>query len=214
MNAGALTSFALVMLAVNASPGPGTAAIVGATLSSGVRVGLATFAGSLIGDYVYFIAAVFGGGAIARALGSSLSLLTLVAGAYLVWLGSAPFRKRAAAMEQAATPATLTARAGFVSGLFITLGNPNVLFFFLALLPAVTDLRHLRAADIAILTLVLIAASAAVFAVLIGLATATRRYALSGPRGLWAERISGGALALAGLWLILEAGLRLWEPPA
>lgn len=211
MTAGALASFALVMLAVNASPGPGTATIVGATLSGGVRAGIAAFAGSLIGDYVYFIAAVLGSGAIAHALGSSLPMLMLLAGLYLLWLGTASFRKAGAPApvgQPVAAPA-LTPRAGFVSGFFITLGNPNVIFLFLALLPAVTDLRHLRAADIAILTVILVAASAGVFAVLIGLAAAARRYALAGARGIWAERISGGVLALAGLWLILEAGLKL-----
>ena len=220
MTATSFLTFLIVMIGVNASPGPGMAAIIGATLKSGVRAGLAVYAGSLLGDYVYFIAAVAGAGAIALALGPWLSLLTVIAGLYLLWLGSAPLRQALA--NSSALPVTpisqtppskaqVGTRAGFASGLFITLGNPGVIFFFLALLPAVTDLTHLTLHEIALMSLLLVGASCAVFAIVILVAALTRRHVLVGGRGRWADPVSGVLLALAGFWLIWDGSAKLLE---
>jgi threonine/homoserine/homoserine lactone efflux protein len=105
----------------------------------------------------------------------------------------------------------LDPRAGFASGLFITLGNPGVIFFFLALLPAVTDLTHLTLREIALMSLLLVGASCAVFAVVILVAALTRRHVLVGGKGRWADYASGALLVLAGLWLIWDGGSKLLE---
>jgi len=209
MTLSSFLAFCAVWLGVNVAPGPGMAAILGATVSRGTRIGMAVLLGSILGDLIYFIAAVAGLGALVTAAGSWLIAFKLGAGLYLLWLGVKPWLARSApaAPDGGGASADINPSRGFLSGMMITLGNPNVIIFSLAVLPVAVALDRITPIDLSLMSLALVLIALLVYVPLIAIAALTRRHALGGGRGAFAERIGGIVVAVAGLWLAVNAGL-------
>ena len=95
-----------------------------------------------------------------------------------------------ARLPDAASPLKL-----FGAGLAVTLGNPKIMVFYLALLPAILDLRGVSTAGWAELTLVMAAVLIAVDLAWV-LAAARARRLFRTPRGRRiANRLSAGLMA-------------------
>ena len=138
-----LLTFAVALALAAAIPGPGVAAVVARVLGSGLRQALPMVLGLIAGDLVYLSAAALGLGVIASAFGTLFMLIRWAGAAYLLYLG---IRLFLAHPEAEALPMRGTRRAGpFLAGLLVTLGNPKVILFYLALLPTIVDLGGLTA---------------------------------------------------------------------
>ncbi len=125
-----------------AVPGPGVMAIVARALGSGFRSALPAVAGTMVGDWILMTLSAFGLAMVARAMGGLFMVVKLAGAAYLIFLA---WRHWTAKVEQGATETVpATARDGFLSQLFLTIGNPKAIAFFVALLPTVIDLHALR----------------------------------------------------------------------
>jgi homoserine/homoserine lactone efflux protein len=124
-----------------------------------------------------------------------------VGAAYLIWLGARMIVRSFRARDAAAPPAApVSARRSFWQG-FVTQGaNPNLLFYFTAILPQFVDAGHPLPRQVAILA----GSSFGIeFAVLTGYAALASR---AGRRAsqrfrLVAERLGGGLLMAAGAGL-------------
>ena len=140
-----------------AVPGPGVMAIVARVLGNGFRSALPAVAGTLVGDWLLMTLSAFGLAMVARAMGDLFLIVKLAGAAYLIFLA---YKHWTAKVEEgSAEIAPATARDGFLSQLFLTLGNPKAIAFFVALLPTVVDLHALRPAgylQLAAATIVLI----------------------------------------------------------
>lgn len=140
MSISALLTFALAMLLLALSPGPGVFATVAQSLSSGFRSSLDLIAGIVAGDLLFLLAALLGLASAARLLGEFFIVVKLLGGAYLIWLG---IRMWVARPHGASPPIGNQAggrrRERFLSGLGITLGNPKVIVFYAGLLPNFLD---------------------------------------------------------------------------
>jgi len=168
-----LLAFAAAMLVLAITPGPGVFATVARALASGFAHASVVVAGIVVGDLIFLLLAIYGLAAVAEALGGLFTLVRFAGAAYLVWLGVKLWRAEAVAAEVAATD-EISWPANFLSGLFITLGNPKVILFYLGFLPAFVDLATLGTADVAMI--------ATVVSLVLGLTMLGYAYAASSAR--------------------------------
>ncbi|WP_018152191.1 LysE family translocator [Leeia oryzae] len=132
------SSFILAILVFQSIPGAGTLAILNATARNGVGVGMASVAGTLLGDFCMMLAAVLGLAAVMKANPMLFSLLQWFGAAYLVWMGVQLLRARLSGAEQMASE-KLPARFYFRQGFLVSLTNPKVILFFVAFFPLFLD---------------------------------------------------------------------------
>ena len=158
-----------------AVPGPGIVAMVARGLGSGFRSTLPFTIGIALGDLVYLTAAVLGLAFIAKTFGLAFMAIKYAGAAYLLYLAY-KFWTSGVGIDNVSAQRAETPLTGFLSGLMVTLGNPKVMVFYLALLPAIVDLSTVTFANY----LVLVALTALIlFAILLPyLALATRTRAL------------------------------------
>lgn len=143
-----LIVFCSVYVLAVATPGPGTLAVVARVLSRGTSGVWAFIAGFLAGDLIWFTLAAAGLTALANTFGAVFVALKYAGAAYLLWMAWRMWTSPAAAVNvDAALDASGESSVRlFLTSLSLTLGNPKVIFFFLALLPTVIDLQNLSLA--------------------------------------------------------------------
>jgi threonine/homoserine/homoserine lactone efflux protein len=164
-----LLAFTVALAIAAAIPGPGVAALVGRVLGGGFWPAVPMIAGFITGDLAYLSAAVLGLGVLAETLGEVFLFVRLAGAAYLLWLAWRFWTARPEQETVAATGAAAPLRM-YLVGLSVTLGNPKVILFYLALLPTIVDIAGISAAGYAeiaaitavVLTLVLGGYAAAV----------------------------------------------------
>jgi threonine/homoserine/homoserine lactone efflux protein len=141
-----LVTFCVAYFLAVATPGPGVAAVISQGMSRGAKGAPAFIAGFLVGDLLWFLAAVLGLSALAQTAHMAFVVVKYLGALYLLYLAyklwSAPARPLAEDTEpEIARPP----RALFFGSLTLTLGNPKAMLFFLALLPTVVPLETLNA---------------------------------------------------------------------
>src|SRR5437016_5165823 len=141
-----------VALFVNAGlPGPSVAALVARVLTRGWRSVLPFLAAMWIGEAIWLGAAVFGLNAVAERFYLGFTVIKYLGCAYLLYLAyrmwTAPVH-----VKEGELPKGGSAPAMFMSGMAITLGNPKLMVFYLALLPSLVDLARISLAGWAELT--------------------------------------------------------------
>jgi threonine/homoserine/homoserine lactone efflux protein len=138
-----LTSLALFAAAlfVNAgSPGPSIAALVARVLTRGLGSVLPFLMAMWIGEALWLVAAVMGLGFVAQQFYVVFSILKYAGVAYLLYLAwniwHAPVEFSEGQLPEAQSPWQM-----FATGMALTLGNPKIMVFYLALLPTIIDLN-------------------------------------------------------------------------
>lgn len=152
-------AFALFMVAL--IPGPGITALVARALGAGFAVSFAMALGIMLGDVVFLTAVVLGLSVLAQAFGTVFLIIKYAGVAYLAWLAYKIWTAGIISANVEAGQRRGVAHS-FLSGLFVTLGNPKAMLFYVALVPTLVDLGALTFTDyvellgitIAVLTLV------------------------------------------------------------
>lgn len=127
-------SFLIAILVFQLVPGPGTIAILNATARNGLGAGFGAVLGTLLGDFIYMVAAVLGLAAVMQANPILFESLQWFGAAYLVWMGIQLLRTRFASDSDAPEPQ----RSGWVyfrQACAVSLTNPKVILFFVAFFP-------------------------------------------------------------------------------
>ncbi|MGU3359751.1 LysE family translocator [Methylobacterium sp. M6A4_1b] len=155
-----LALFALIYAGAVASPGPGIAALVARVMTAGTRGIVGFVLGMIVGDLVWFGIAACGFALLAQAFASVFVALKVGGVLYLGYLAWKTWNAPVDALVPVASARRDALRA-FLGGLAMTLGNPKVILFFLALLPSVVDLSHLSPLGLGLMaaTLVLVLAT-------------------------------------------------------
>jgi threonine/homoserine/homoserine lactone efflux protein len=134
-----LLIFAAALFVAAGSPGPSIAALVARVIAKGFRDVFPFLAAMWIGEAIWLSMAVFGLAFVAQTFHLAFVIVKWVGVAYLVWLAwkmwTAPVDVRDGAMPREDSPAKL-----FMAGMAVTLGNPKIMMFYLALLPTIIDL--------------------------------------------------------------------------
>lgn len=141
-----LLTFGAVYGAAVASPGPGVAAVLARVLARGLRGTPAFIGGFVVGDLVWFALAATALHAVAQTFAVLFVAIRYAGAAYLLYLAWKLWTAPAVVGDVAAGSRTERPLRLFVGGLSLTLGNPKVIFFFMALLPMVVDLGTLSLA--------------------------------------------------------------------
>lgn len=142
----ATLSFALAMLVLAASPGPGVMATVSRALTSGFRPAMVVVCGIVFGDLIFLMFALFGLQFLAQSLGQLFVVIKIVGAGYLIWQGIKTFLNNDSSLSKRKQP--LPTYGYFISGLTITLANPKVILFYCGFLPTFISLADLTAMNI------------------------------------------------------------------
>ena len=135
------------MLVLAIIPGPAVFAVVSRSIASGFSHGLFISLGIVAGDFVFILLAIYGLSAMAATLGSLFFVVKYIAGAYLIWLGIGLWRNKPESVEVEAVDET-SWLANFLTGLFITLGNPKAILFYIGFFPAFLELSRISTQDV------------------------------------------------------------------
>lgn len=179
--AGFLT-YALALGLAAAIPGPGVIALVARALGSGSRASMPMMFGLVLGDIVYLSAAVLGLAYVASTFGVVFMAIKYLGAAYLLWMAIS-FWRSGVTLEKVSAQAAGGAFPAFLAGFMVTLGNPKVIVFYLALLPTFLDLSQVTPADFVLLMALTFLILVAVLTPYVGLAGRARRL-LQSPGGL------------------------------
>jgi len=198
-------SFIAAIVVFQLIPGPGTLAILNATARNGIGAGLGAVMGTLVGDFLFMVAAAAGLAAVMNANPQAFAALQWFGAAYLCWMGLQLLRSRAGGDASGSDPAR-TAWVYFRQAAVVSLTNPKVILFFVAFFPL-----FLRAGSSGITLIAMMAHVTAISflyqagLVLVGNAAARRLKAMPLVRKA-STRLAG--LALIGFGIKLAASNR------
>ena len=198
-----LLTFVAACILLGLTPGPNMSLILASTLSSGLRAGLVTLAGTTTGLALLVAAAAAGMSSVMVFMSEWFDVIRWIGALYLVYLGARQlwlFRQRAsgAAVAPRAAGANL-----YFEGLLVSLSNPKVLLFLGAFLPQFVDPARDPLSQLwvlAVLFVVVLAAVDVAYTLLVARARATldvaRLRLLDGAAGVLLL-LGGLALAMA-----------------
>ena len=201
MTLSALLVFALALLVAAGSPGPSIAALVARVLTNGLRDVLPFLAAMWLGEVLWLTVAVTGLAVVAQTFHGLFLALKVAGILYLLWLAWSMWFAPA---EPAGEPLPSGQRPWrmFAAGLTVTLGNPKIMVFYLALLPTLIDLHRVGPLEWGQLVMVMLAALAGIYLAWALLAARARRL-LRSPRAVRlvnrtsASVMAGAAVAIA-----------------
>lgn len=194
--------FAVASLVVITTPGQDMILVMSRSIAQGPAAGVATAAGVSVGLVGHTLLATLGLGAILRTSEWAFLALKLVGAAYLVYLGVKLLLTRSAEL-QVGTSGTRSMWRLFTDGALSNIANPKIAVFYFAFLPQFV----LPQAQHPTLTIFVL-----------GLLFALITFAVKGPVGWFAGRLSGWLRqrpqVLLGLYrgsglILLGLGLRL-----
>jgi threonine/homoserine/homoserine lactone efflux protein len=195
---GAYVAAVLVFLFI---PGPGNLAILSSTAKGGIRGGLASTCGILVGDQVLIWLAVAGVATVLLTTPALFVAIQWLGAAYLAWLGL----KMVLAKPGADAVVDIPVGAYFRQSFFITLLNPKAIVFYMAFFPLFLD----PAVPPSLSTFAAMALTAASLAALygLGLTVLAQRLAERVKARPWLsqalQKTAGGLLIAFGLRLVL-----------
>jgi threonine/homoserine/homoserine lactone efflux protein len=201
--AGVLVFLAAYGTAV-AVPGPGVASLIARVLARGLNGAPAYIAGFVAGDLIWFGAAAMGLTAIAAAFQPLITTIRFAGAAYLLYLAVRLFTAGPAGFDDGKSDSAPSPPIeNFGAALALTLGNPKIIIFFVALLPAVLDLKSLSFQSAVIIAVLMSFVLSAILGGYALLAHRARQF-LRNPRAIRAMNITTGAV-MAGAAVAIAA---------
>lgn len=186
--------FAAALFVAAGSPGPSVAALVARVLSKGHRDVLPFVAAMWVGEALWLSLAVAGLAAIADAFQPVFLAIKWIGVFYLLYLAAKMWFSKPAD-DGEGLPEKRSATKMFLAGLTVTLGNPKIMIFYVALLPSIIDLGGVTLAGWLELVAVMVIVLATVDLAWMLLAAKARQF-LKSPRAVRiANRISAGTMA-------------------
>ena len=198
MDLTSLLVFVGALFVAAASPGPTIAAIVARVLGRGMPGAIAFTAGIALGEVVWLTTAILGLAIVAQTFGGVFLVIKYAGAAYLLYLAwklwTAPVAGEVAPDRSGVKRVRL-----FLAGIAVTLGNPKVVVFYLALLPNIIDLTTVSILGWVELSVLTLGVLAVVDGAYVALAARTRRLFTS-PRALrMVNRGTGAVMASAAV---------------
>ncbi|MEM9249938.1 MAG: LysE family translocator [Pseudomonadota bacterium] len=130
--------FATALAIAAGSPGPSIAALTARVLTGGMRSVMPFLAAMWIGEGIWLTCAVLGLSALAAQASGVFLVLKWLGIAYLLWLAWGMWHADPTA--KADLPKGRSGWGMFGAGLAVTLGNPKIMVFYVALLPSLINL--------------------------------------------------------------------------
>ncbi len=161
MDLSSLLVFAVALALAAGSPGPSLAALVAQVLARGWRAVMPFLVAMWLGELVWLTMAIVGLAAVAEAFHSAFLVIKWIGVGYLAYLA---YRMWTAPVDTAGErmPEPRSGLKMFFSGMSVTLGNPKIMLFYLALLPTLIDLGSVSFGDWASISVTLVLVLAAI----------------------------------------------------
>lgn len=143
--------YALALAILFLTPGPVWVGLIARTLSGGFRAALPLTMGVVVGDVLWSLIAILGMAWVAEQYTGALGVLKWVAAGTFLVMGYLIIKQ---AGKPPSANSMLTRRgvwAGFAAGLFVIIGNPKAILFYMGMLPGFFDLGRLTWTDIAVI---------------------------------------------------------------
>lgn len=205
---GTYLAFLAAALAMQVTPGPDMALVIGRGVGQGQRIALCTVLGFMAAGLIQVPLLVLGVASILHSSPLAFELMRLLGAAYLIWLGARllwSFR-HGSGLAHARTGPSASALSAVREGLVNNLTNPKPLLFMFAFLPQfVSPNRGSVAAQLLVLGLthkatgLLVQGSVALASGAVGGWLARRTGFL-----IWQERFTGVVMVGLGLRLLLS----------
>ena len=198
-----IVAFIATCILLGLTPGPNMSLILASTLTSGLRAGLVTLAGTTTGLALLVAAATVGMSSVMVFMSEWFDVFRWIGALYLVYLGARQlwqFRRRGlagAAPQRRRSGANL-----YLEGLLVSLSNPKVLLFLGAFLPQFIDPAGDPVFQLSLLAVLFVAVLAAVD-VAYTLMVARARATLGAARLRLLDAAAGVLLLLGGLALAM-----------
>jgi threonine/homoserine/homoserine lactone efflux protein len=198
-----LSGFLAVAVLITLAPGPDNLMVLGLGMARGRRAGMMFGLGCALGCLNHTFLAALGVSALIAASPVAFTVLKVIGGLYLIWLGVQAIRNARPANVAVATnepPMKL-----FIKGLVANAVNPKVILFFLAFLPQFVDTARGHAGwQIVQLGLLFTFETVLIFGAIGWFAgNLGERLARHPAVGTWLDRIAGGIFVALGLRLIV-----------
>ncbi len=189
-----LLLFGMALAFSAGAPGPAVAALVARVVSGGPRSILPFLVAMWIGEAIWLACAVLGLAVLAQSFQTAFSLLKWIGIGYLFYLA---WKTWSAPVTETALPVADSPTRMFVAGLTLALGSPEIMLFYVALLPSILDLSSVTFAGWAELTLVMAAVLIALDLTWVLIASQARRLFRTAVARRRANRLSAGMMMLA-----------------
>lgn len=124
--------FVLAVILILIAPGPDLAYMVAVGLGGGRRAALSAITGICSGMGIYAVIVIAGLGTIVASSPLALTVIKIFGAGYLAWLGIGALRS---ARTTTKNQRNLALDRWYLRGLLVSLTNPKLLLFFIALLP-------------------------------------------------------------------------------
>lgn len=194
MDLAGLLVFAGVYFLAVASPGPGIAAIVARSLSTGFRRAVPFVLGIAAADLIWLAFSALGLTLLMQSFHGVFLAIKYAGCAYLVYLAWKLWTAPVKSLEDEPAARGEGFRL-FLGGVALTLGNPKVMVFFVSILPLVVDLQALTPlafVEVAVVTMLIINTTLLAYAY----AADRARRLVASPRTMRRiNRVTGGVMA-------------------
>ena len=192
----------LIILVFVVSPGPGTLAVFGKSMQQGFIAAFFLSFGLILGDITYLVAVILSLDFFSNTIASFMDQVKIVGGMYLIYLGIQSWRSGSFKIKKDISKKGNFAE--FVTGYLISMANPKVMVFYIAILPNFINLKNLSlliASEITIITFLGLMAGISV----INLGASKIKNKLeSSDSNAYINRIVGSIMMVAGIWLALS----------
>jgi threonine/homoserine/homoserine lactone efflux protein len=143
MQTASLLLFAGALIVAAGSPGPSIAALISRVIACGWRDVLPFVAAMWIGEAIWLSCAIAGLAGLTQTYYAAFVVLKYAGVVYLLFLGWQMWHIDADSqvgitIENGHSPSRM-----FLTGMAVTLGNPKIMVFYLALLPNILDMRDI-----------------------------------------------------------------------
>ena len=192
----------LIILVFVVSPGPGTLAVFGKSMQQGFIAAFFLSFGLILGDITYLVAVILSLDFFSNTIASFMDQVKIVGGMYLIYLGIQSWRSGSFKIKKDISKKGNFAE--FVTGYLISMANPKVMVFYIAILPNFINLKNLSlliASEIIIITFLGLMAGISI----INLGASKIKNKLeSSDSNAYINRIVGSIMMVAGIWLALS----------
>lgn len=173
METSSFVLFSLALMVTAGTPGPSIAALVARVIARGWRDVVPFLAALWVGEVVWLTFAVLGISALAEQFHIGFVVLKYAGVIYLIYLA---WKMWFAPVEGdiKKIPAKQSGAGMFAAGMALTLGNPKIMVFYVALLPSLIDLKEVDVQLWAILATIAVASIALTDIIWVALAERAR----------------------------------------
>ena len=190
-----LAIFAGALTISAGSPGPSIAALVARVLTRGYSDVMPFLFAMWLGEAIWLACAVFGLVAIAQTFQGLFAVIKYAGIAYLLYLAWKMWTAPSTIEEHEIAPRTSPLRM-FLAGFAVTIGNPKIMVFYVALLPVIIDLSQVTLLAWAELTATMLVVLVVVDLAWVLLASRARRFIRS-PRAVRLTNRAGATVMAA-----------------